>query len=71
VSLDLFFADEPALADLDRLPAQDTGFDFSPPGPERDRVIAEAVGELRHHATVRALWSGTPLRSVVTLERAD
>jgi hypothetical protein len=71
VGLDLVFADAPALADLDRLNVQDTGFDFSPPGPERDQAIAEAEWELRHYPTLQALWSSTPLRSIVTLDQAD
>ncbi|MFF0102971.1 hypothetical protein ACFYO8_26955 [Micromonospora sp. NPDC005257] len=71
VSLDLVFPDAPALADLDRLNVQDTGFDFSRPGPERDRAIGEAEWELRHYPTLRALWSSTPVRSTVTLDRAD
>ncbi|MEU2667211.1 hypothetical protein [Micromonospora sp. NPDC007220] len=71
VSLDLVFPDAPVLADLDRLNVQNTGFDFSPPGPERDRAIGEAAWEVQHYPTLQALWASTPLRSAVTLCRAD
>ncbi|WFF04843.1 hypothetical protein O7622_17385 [Micromonospora sp. WMMD1076] len=71
VSLDLLFPDAPALADLDRLDVQDTGFDFSRTGPERERAVGEAERELRHHPALQALWSSTPVRIAVTLDRAD
>lgn len=71
VSLDMVFPDAPALAGLDRLDVQNSGFDFSPPGPGRDRAIGAVRRELRRHPTLRALWAATPLRSGVTLERAD
>ncbi|MDR7327342.1 MULTISPECIES: hypothetical protein [Catenuloplanes] len=71
VRLDMVFADAPALADLDRLPVQDTGFDLSPCGPGRERALAEAEWEVRHYPVLRALWRSAPVRSAVTLERAD
>jgi hypothetical protein len=71
LSLDLVFPDAPTLADLDQLNVQDTGFDFSPPGPERDRAISEAEWEIRHYPTLQALWASTPQRSTVTLDQAD
>lgn len=71
VSLDLVFPDTPALADLDRLNVRDTGFDFSPPGPERDQAIADAEWELRQYPALRALWASTPSRSTISLDRAD
>jgi hypothetical protein len=70
VSLDMVFADSPALADLDQLDQQDTGHDFSPPGPERDHAIAEAEWAIRNYPTLQALWASTPLRSAITLDRA-
>jgi hypothetical protein len=70
VALDLVFPDAPRLADLDQLTVQDTGFDFSPPGPQRDHAISEAECEIRRHATLQTLWAGTPLRSAVTLDQA-
>jgi hypothetical protein len=60
VSLHLVFPDAPTFADLDQLNVQDTGFDFSPPGPERDRAISEAEWEIRHYPTLQALWASTP-----------
>jgi hypothetical protein len=71
VSLDLVFPDTPALADLAQLSVQNTGFDFSPRGSERDHAIGEAEWELQHYPTLQALWASTPLRSAVTLDRAD
>jgi hypothetical protein len=71
VSLDLLFPDAPVLADLDQLNVQDTGFDFSPPGPERDRAVREAEWEIRQHPTLQVLWASTPQRSTVTLDTAD
>ncbi|MEU8419397.1 hypothetical protein AB0C15_00785 [Micromonospora sp. NPDC048835] len=71
LSLDLAFPDAPALAHLDGFNVQDTGFDFSPPGPERDRAIGEAEWEMQRHPTLRALWANTPAHSAVTLNRAD
>jgi len=70
VSLDLVFPDLPALADLDQLNVQSTGYDFSPPGPERDHAISEAEWEIRHYPTLQALWASAPLRSTVTLDQA-
>ncbi|MET7708375.1 hypothetical protein [Micromonospora sp. NPDC005413] len=60
MSLDLAFPDAPALADLDGLNIQNTGFDFSPPGPERDHAIGEAEWKLQHYPTLQALWASTP-----------
>ncbi|MEU4338088.1 hypothetical protein AB0F59_26110 [Micromonospora lupini] len=71
VSLELVFPDAPALADLDRLNVQDTGFDFSPRGPERNHATAEAESQVQHHPTLQALWASTPVHSAVTLDRAD
>lgn len=71
VSLDLVFPDTPALADLDRLNVQSTGFDFSPIGPERDHALSEAEWELQRYPTLQKLWASTPIRSAVTLDRAD
>src|SRR5690242_4914130 len=71
VSLDLVFPDSPALTDLDQLNVQDTGFDFSPLGPDRDHAISEAEREIQHYETLQALWTSTPLRSTVALDQAD
>jgi hypothetical protein len=71
VSLDLVFPESPALGDLDQLNVQDTGFDFSPLGPERDHAISEAEWEIQHYETLQALWTSTPLRSTVALDQAD
>jgi hypothetical protein len=70
VSLDLVFADEPTLADLDRFDVRDTGFDFSPPGPAQDAALGEVERAVARHPTLRELWAGTPTRSAVAMERA-
>lgn len=71
VTLEMVFLDAPTLADLDQLNVQDTGFDFSPPGPERDRAVTEAEREIRLYPTLQALWASTPQRSTVTIDQAD
>ncbi|GAA1645255.1 hypothetical protein [Actinoplanes couchii] len=70
VNLTLVFPDAPALADLGQLNVQDTGFDFSPPGAERDHAIREAEWEMNHYPTLRALWKSVPSSSAVTLDQA-
>ncbi|MFG1653231.1 hypothetical protein ACGFIE_25210 [Micromonospora sp. NPDC049275] len=71
MSLDLVFPDAPALADLDRLNVQDTGLEFSPPGPERNHATGEAESQVQHHRTLQALWVSTPVHSAVALDRVD
>lgn len=70
VVLNLVFPDAPELADLDQLNVQDTGFDFSPPGPEQDQAIREAEWEVQQYPTLRALWASAPLRSNIDLDAA-
>jgi hypothetical protein len=70
VDLVLIFADAPALADLDQLNVQNSGFDSSPPGPEQDNAFREVEWEIQHYPTLQALWASTPLRSNVQLDRA-
>ena len=71
MNLDLVFADAPALADLDELNVQDSGFDFSSPGLERDRAFREVEWEVGQYPTLQALWARVPLRSSVHLDHAD
>jgi hypothetical protein len=68
LNLELIFDEAPELATLTN---SDTGFDFSPPGPARDRVIREVELEIRQHPTLRALWASTPARSSLDLFQAD
>jgi hypothetical protein len=70
VSLNLVFPDVPELADLGQLNVQDTGFDFSPLGAERDHAIREAEWAIRHYPTLRALWKSIPSSSTVALDQA-
>jgi hypothetical protein len=55
---------------VDQLNAQDTGFDFTPPGPERDHAIGEAESEIRRYPPLQVPWTSVPLRSTVTLDQA-
>jgi hypothetical protein len=71
VNLDLAFDDMPALADLGQLEAQDTGLNFSPPGPEQDRAVREVDQMARQFPALRALWAATPVRSSLSLDNAD
>lgn len=71
VNLELIFDDTSALADVDQLEVQDSGFDFSSPGPEQDRAFREVEWEIQQYPTLQALWASTPVRSSLTLDNAD
>ena len=71
LDLELVFDDAPALADVDQLEAQDTGFDFSPPGPEQDHAFRAVEREIQQYPTLQALWASTPVRSSLNLDNAD
>jgi hypothetical protein len=71
VNLNLVFDDAPALADVDELEVADTGFYFSPPGPEQDRAFREVEWEIQQYPTLQALWASTPVRSGLDLDHAD
>jgi hypothetical protein len=71
VNLELIFDDAPELADVDRVEVQDTGFDFSPPGPAQDRAVREVEWEIQQYPTLQALWGSTPVHSSVNLDQAD
>ena len=71
VNLELLFDDAPELADVDQLEVHDTGFDFSPPGPEQDRAFREVEREIQQYPPLRALWASTPVRSSLSLYQAD
>ena len=71
LDLALVFPDAPELADLGRLDVQDSGFDFSPPGPDQEHAFREVEWEIDHYPTLRALWSAAPLSSSISLDRAD
>jgi hypothetical protein len=47
VNLTMVFPDASELADVGMLNVQDTGFDFSPAGPEQDHAIREAEWEIQ------------------------
>lgn len=68
LNLELIFDDGPELATLT---TSDTGFDFSPPGPERDHAIRAVELEIQQHATLRAMWASIPARSKLDLDEAD
>lgn len=71
VNLELVFDDAPALADIGKLDASDTGFDFSPPGPEQDRAFSDVERESQQYPALRALWASTPVVSSITVDQAD
>jgi hypothetical protein len=67
----MVFADQPALADLDKLNTQDSGIYYERPGPAIDDALREALCEFEQEATLQALWASTPLWSVVALDQSD
>jgi hypothetical protein len=71
MNLELVFDDVSALADLDQLQVQDTGFAFSPPGPEQEHALREVEGVIQQYPTLQALWASTPVRSRLYLDNAD
>ena len=50
---------------------QDTGFDFSPPGPEQDHAVREVEAVIQQYSTLHALWARAPVRSSLYLDNAD
>ncbi|MEU4623454.1 hypothetical protein AB0G04_26210 [Actinoplanes sp. NPDC023801] len=70
VNLDMVFADTPELAELGRPVPADTGLNFSPPGPERDRAVRAVRQRLAQHPALQAAWTSSPARSCVTLDDA-
>lgn len=71
LNLALYFAEGPELADVDQLEVHDTGFYFSPAGPEQDRAFREVEWEIQQYPTLRALWASIPVRSSLDLFQAD
>ena len=71
VNLDLVFDDAPALADIDQLGTADTGFDFSPPGPEQDHAFREVEWEIQQYPTLQALWASIPAHSSLNIDCID
>jgi len=70
VSLELIFGDAPELADVGQLEYQDTGFDFSKPGPEQDAAFREVEWEIKQYPPLQALWASSPVRSSLNLDQA-
>ena len=71
VNLELVFDDAPALADVGQLEVQDSGFDFSPPGPAQDHAFSEVEWEVQQYPTLQALWTSTPVQSSLDIDYAD
>ncbi|GAA1658115.1 hypothetical protein ACFQY4_17340 [Catellatospora bangladeshensis] len=67
----MVFADQPALADIDKMNTQDSGICYERLGPALDEALREALWEVEQQPTLQVLWAGTPLRSAVELERSD
>ncbi len=70
VTLDMVFADDPALADLDQLNTQDSGFYSERPGPALDAALSEVLWEAEQYPALQALWRSAPLRSTVTFDQS-
>ncbi|MET7963173.1 hypothetical protein [Micromonospora zamorensis] len=70
LSLDMVFPDQPTLADLDQLNAQDSGVYYERPGPGMNNALREVLWEVEQYPTLQALWASMPLRSAVDLERS-
>ena len=71
VDLQLVFDDAPALVGIGELEVQDSGFDFSRPGPDRDRAFREVEWEIQQYPTLQALWASTPVGSSLEIYNAD
>jgi hypothetical protein len=71
LNCEMVFDDVPELAGVDQLGMQDTGFDFSPPGPEQDHALREVERMIQQHPALQAMWASTPVRSSLDLENAD
>jgi len=72
VELELFFADDPAWADLNKMAwTNSMGFDFDPIGPERAATLAQIATFIQTLPQVSAMWRATPVSSTLRLERAD
>jgi hypothetical protein len=71
LELKLVFEDSPALVDLGQLGVRNTGFNFSPPGPEQDRVFGRIGRQIQQYPALQALWASTPMHSSLNLYNAD
>ncbi|MFF7503745.1 hypothetical protein ACFZBM_30480 [Streptomyces lavendulae] len=72
VELELFFADAPAWADLDKMAwTNSMGFDFDPIGHERAATLAQIATFIETLPQVSAMWRAIPVDSALGLERAD
>ncbi|MEU2833511.1 hypothetical protein ABZ667_33490 [Streptomyces lavendulae] len=72
VELELFFADAPAWADLDKMAwTNSMGFDFDPIGHERAATLAQIATFMETLPQVSAMWRAIPVDSALGLERAD
>ncbi|GAA2742039.1 hypothetical protein [Kitasatospora cinereorecta] len=72
VELVLFFADDPAWADLGDMTWTDSmGFDFDPIGHERAGALTRIATFIETLPQVSAMWRAIPVGSALGLERAD
>ncbi|NUR74175.1 MAG: hypothetical protein HOU81_25480 [Hamadaea sp.] len=71
LDLDMIFADSPAFSDIDKLNTQDSGIYYERSRPAMETALREALWEIEQHPTLRALWTSTPMRSTIDLERND
>jgi hypothetical protein len=63
LDLALVFEDEPDLMGLDTLELQDTGFSFTPVGPDRVTELAELPVAIHQYPPLLAAWNATPVET--------
>ncbi|MDG4788896.1 hypothetical protein O7626_23710 [Micromonospora sp. WMMD1102] len=65
LSLDMVFPDLPAFADVGELNTQSSGIYCERPDSAVDDVVREVLWEIEQYPALQALWTSTPLRSVI------
>lgn len=69
MSLELCFADGSDLVGVESLNIQDSGFTFTPVGPDRLAGMADTRALIEEHEQLRAMFPKTPISSSLTFER--
>lgn len=72
LDLAMTFEDQPGLAGLDELNESDTGFSFTPVGPERAAELTEMHKHyLGLYPQLQAMWNAKPITTELTMYQAD
>ena len=72
IDLAMTFEDEPDLAGIDELNESDTGFSFTPIGPERAAELTELrTHDLGLYPQLQAIWNSRPIKTKLTMYQAD